>query len=326
MIKENWAMLKIITIMIIVVILLKLCLVFLWPFIISIIFVLILEPFVKLFKSTGMTRKLSVILGFIIMIITLIIFFYYIGSYVYEQAISLIDTLPDTLVFLSNKFQFLHLENLNFSNIISTLENILPSYKEKIIGTVINTFNGFLYILIIFLTTISISLDLDKILSFIKKYLPQSYFLIIYNVVKSNVTMINIQFKLVLITTIETIIGLYILGIPNSLTIGLICGILDIMPVIGTIIIFVPMIVFEISKNNVFTALGLVLLYLLLAVFRNIIEVRMMGNNLHIHPVLAILALYIGITIYGAFGVIIGPFIVILIREVINVFYKQRKV
>jgi predicted PurR-regulated permease PerM len=55
-------------------------------------------------------------------------------------------------------------------------------------------------------------------------------------------------------------------------------------------------------------------------------EVKMMGNNLHIHPAVAILSLYIGITIYGAWGVIIGPFIIILIKEIISAFCIQRKV
>lgn len=324
--KKNWAMLKIITILIIVVVLLKISLVFLWPFIISIILALIMEPFVKIFKKLGLTRRLSVFLGFIIVIITLILFFYYIGSYVYDQVNGFINTLPNIIATLSNKFHFLNSKSMNFTNILNTIDNILPSYKEKIIGTLIDTVNGFIYALVILLTTIFISLDLDKIYGLIKKYLPYDYFSIINNVVKSNTAIINIEFKLVLITTIETIVGLYILGIQSSLTIGLICGILDIMPLIGTIIIFVPMIIFEISKNNIFTALGLVLLYILLSISRRIMEAKMVGNNLHIHPAVAILSLYIGIMIYGAWGVIIGPFIIILIKEAMNVLCKQRKV
>ncbi len=326
MYKKNLAMLKIITILILIVILLKLSLVFLWPFIISIILVLVLEPFVKVFKNIGLSRRVSVFLGFIIMVITLVIFFYYIGSYVYDQVVTFINTLPDIVVILSNKFQFLNFDNINFSNIINALENIIPSYKERIIGTVINTINGFIYTLLILLTTIFVSLDLDKIYGLMKKYIPYNYFHIIYNVVKSNVAMINIEFKLVFITTIETIIGLYILGIPSPLTIGLICGILDIMPVIGTALIFIPMIVYEISINNIFTTLGLILLFILLSVSRKVMEVKMMGNNLHIHPAVAILSLYIGITIYGAWGVIIGPFVIILIKEIISAFCIQRKV
>lgn len=292
MIKKNWAILKIMTILIIIVILLKISLVFLWPFIISIILVLILEPFVKIFKNIGLSRKISVFLGFIIMIITLVLFFYYIGSYVYEQVVIFINALPNIIVILSNKFEFLNFDKMNFTNIINTLENIIPSYKERIIGTVINTINGLVYALIILLTTIFVSLDLDKIYYFMKKYIPYNYFHVIYNVVKSNAAIINIQFKLVFITTLETILGLYILGIPSPLTIGLICGILDILPLIGTTLIFVPMIVYEISKNNIFTALGLILLYILLSVSRRIMEVKMMGNNLHIHPAVTILSLY----------------------------------
>ncbi len=326
MILKKWAMLKIITILITIVIILKLCLVFLWPFIISIILVLVMEPFVRIFKNTGASRKVSVFLGFIIMAVMLLLFFYYIGSYMYSQVVSFIGTLPDTLAALSEKFHFFNLGNFNFSSFIGTMENIIPAYREKIIGTVIDTFNGLIYLLVICLTSIFISIDLDKIYLFMKKYLPGNYFKVIFNVVRNNIAIINIEFKLVLITTLETVIGLYILGIPRPLTIGLICGILDIMPLIGTGIVFFPLIIIEISKNNIFGALGLILLYILLAVSRKIIEVRMMGNNLHIHPAAAILALYLGIIIYGAWGVIIGPFIIILVKEVLEVFYIQRKV
>lgn len=317
------AMLKILTILILIVVLLKICLVFLWPFIISIILVLILEPFVKLFRKLKFSRRLSVIFGFVLMLLIFVLFFYFIGNYVYNQVGVFVNTIPDILSFLSNKFKFLNFQDINFSSIINTLESILPAYKEKIIGTVVETVNGLIYILVVFITTIFISIDLDKIFIIMKRYIPYNYFCIIYNVVKYNISIMYTQFKLVLFTTIETVIGLYLLGIPNSLTISLICGILDIIPVVGTIIIFFPMAVLELSKGNVFTAIGLILLYILLAVLRKIMEVKMMGSNLHIHPAVAILSLYIGIILYGAWGVIIGPFIITLIREIFNVFFTK---
>ncbi|MCS4456190.1 hypothetical protein JQ038_04745 [Clostridium botulinum] len=45
---------------------------------------------------------------------------------------------------------------------------------------------------------------------------------------------------LVIFTTLQTIIGLKILNINNYLMLGVLCGILDILPYIGTVVIFYP--------------------------------------------------------------------------------------
>jgi sporulation integral membrane protein YtvI len=323
MIKKNQAMLKIISVIIIGMILLKVCLVFLWPFVVSVLLVLILEPFVKFFIRMGLNRKLSVITGFLIMCICSIVSFYYLGNYIYNQITFFINKLPDIMIILSNKFRFLKIEELNFIHMINALEGILPSYKSKILTTIISTVNGFVYIILIFMTTIFMSMDLNKIIKALKRYLPSDLFYIIYNVVNKNITILRVEFELVFVTTIETVLGLYILGVSSPLTIGFICGILDIMPVIGTSLIFIPMIIYEFAKNEIFAAVGLILLYILLGVSRKIMEIKFVGENLHIHPILTIFSLYLGVVIYGIWGIIIGPFIIILLKELINKYYER---
>jgi predicted PurR-regulated permease PerM len=227
------------------------------------------------------------------------------------------------MIILSNKFRFLKIEELNFIHMINALEGILPSYKSKILTTIISTVNGFVYIILIFMTTIFMSMDLNKIIKALKRYLPSDLFYIIYNVVNKNITILRVEFELVFVTTIETVLGLYILGVSSPLTIGFICGILDIMPVIGTSLIFIPMIIYEFAKNEIFAAVGLILLFILLGVSRKIMEIKFVGENLHIHPILTIFSLYLGVVIYGIWGIIIGPFIIILLKEIINKYYER---
>jgi predicted PurR-regulated permease PerM len=167
------------------------------------------------------------------------------------------------------------------------------------------------------------SMDLNKIIKALKRYLPSDLFYIIYNVVNKNITILRVEFELVFVTTIETVLGLYILGVSSPLTIGFICGILDIMPVIGTSLIFIPMIIYEFAKNEIFAAVGLILLYILLGVSRKIMEIKFVGENLHIHPILTIFSLYLGVVIYGIWGIIIGPFIIILLKEIIDKYYER---
>jgi predicted PurR-regulated permease PerM len=89
--------------------------------------------------------------------------------------------------------------------------------------------------------------------------------------------------------------------------------------------IFIPMMLFELSMGNFIKLIGLTCLYILLEINRKIMEIKFVGNNLHIHPVYTIISLYLGLKIYGLWGVILGPFIIILIMEIFNYYYTGKE-
>jgi predicted PurR-regulated permease PerM len=171
-----------------------------------------------------------------------------------------------------------------------------------------------------------ISIDLDKILLFLKQIIPYEYYSLICNSLIKTTQVVKVQVKIILLSSIQTIIGLYILGISNSLTIGLICGILDLFPIIGPGLIFIPWIIYELLVKNIFTSFGLLFLYILILISRQILEVKLMQNNLRIHPVTIIFSLYIGMLIYDFWGIIIGPIIIVLFKELFNKTYEGRRV
>lgn len=322
----KWAFLKITAILVVMVAVLKISLIFLWPFVLAIVIAIVIEPIVKGFIKIGLKRKSSVLLSMFLIFILIGLFSFYIGSYLYDQLLLLIKMMPQIINYAINKFHLTELENFDIYKIINTLESFVPAFKEKIIGTVISTANGLIFITLITLTSIYISFDLDKISRLIKKYISANYYNVIRNIIRSNTTILKVQVKLVLATTIETIIGLIILGIPSPLTLGLICGILDILPIIGTAMVFIILVMYEASMGNIFSTIGLIVLYILLAIGRRIMEVKLMGDNLYIHPAVLIFSLYLGILFYGPWGVIAGPFIIIVIKEILDTFYVKRKV
>lgn len=128
---------------------------------------------------------------------------------------------------------------------------------------------------------------------------------------------ITIELIMILLTTLETILGFLCLRIKYALLLGVICGILDLLPYVGTILVFLPLILYKISCNNYITAFGLVILYILLQVIRQILEAKFMSNKIGVHPLLIILSLYIGIKLFGAVGLFMGPLYVITVKEFI---------
>lgn len=325
MIRKYQTILKIIIILVSVMILLKFCLIFLWPFFISILLVFLLEPLVKLMSRFGFKRKAGAILSFITGILFILIIGAFLSKYVYNQLLVFFQKLPVILSILGGKFDFLSNQKDNYTHLISTFEGIIISYRTKIFDTIVSTFNGFVYIIIIFMSTIFISMDFDKLVDFAKKNFPRDIFELIGKISVRISMIIKVEIQLIMLTTLQTIVCLYILGVNSALTIGIICGILDLLPILGPAMIFIPWIIYEFVMKDMFIAFGLIFIYILLQILREIMKIKFVGQSFQIHPVFTIVALYSGVVIYGLWGVLLGPVIVILALELFNEFNEGRK-
>ena len=129
--------------------------------------------------------------------------------------------------------------------------------------------------------------------------------------------MICVEIILVLMSTLEIIIGFCFLKVPNALMLGVFCGILDILPYVGTIIVFIPIIIYNIIMREFLYAIGLISLYFLVQIIREILEAKFLADKLEIHPLVILISIYIGIKIFGILGIVVGPMYSILAKEII---------
>ena len=116
---------------------------------------------------------------------------------------------------------------------------------------------------------------------------------------------------------IITIIGFKILRIPSAIFFGLICGILDILPYVGTIIVFIPIIIYNIIMKKYLLVVGLIALYLLLQIIREVLELKFLSSKLDIHPLVVMLSMYIGAEVFGIIGIFIGPIYCLIAKDLI---------
>ena len=98
---------------------------------------------------------------------------------------------------------------------------------------------------------------------------------------------------------------------------GVICGILDILPYVGTIIVFIPIIIYNIILREYLRVFGLIFLFILVQVVREILEAKFLSDKLDLHPLLILLSIYIGVKIFGMLGIIIGPMYGILAKGIV---------
>jgi len=113
-------------------------------------------------------------------------------------------------------------------------------------------------------------------------------------------------------TYITTLIGLLILGVKYPLAIALLVTIVDILPILGVGSALVPWAVYCLLTGDIFTGLGLIVLFLVITVLRRIIEPKILGDAVGIGSLSALISLYVGMQLAGAIGLFLGPLVVIV--------------
>ncbi|MCL2696267.1 MAG: sporulation integral membrane protein YtvI [Clostridiales bacterium] len=124
---------------------------------------------------------------------------------------------------------------------------------------------------------------------------------------------------LFVITYCELMLGLLFLGVPNFNAIALAIATVDIVPVLGSGTVLLPWAAIELLQRNTGFGIGLLILYVCITAIRQFIEPRILGKQTGLHPVFTLIALYVGMRLFGILGMFGLPlliaFLVALQRE-----------
>ena len=119
-------------------------------------------------------------------------------------------------------------------------------------------------------------------------------------------------FVLFAITFAELLVGLLILRVDYALVLALLIAFVDFLPVFGTGAILVPWGIVALLMKNYFLGLGIIILFVIMTVVRQVIEPKIIGKSLGVHPIISLITVYIGYRLFGIFGMIILPIIVLI--------------
>ena len=95
-------------------------------------------------------------------------------------------------------------------------------------------------------------------------------------------------------------------------TIGILVGILDILPILGPGTLFIPWIIWEIISGDTGFAVSLLVLYVIISVVRQFLEPKIIGDNIGLHPLATLISLYVGLQLGGIVGMIAGPVLLVI--------------
>jgi sporulation integral membrane protein YtvI len=115
------------------------------------------------------------------------------------------------------------------------------------------------------------------------------------------------QLLLVGISTVLCMAGLALLSLPRALSLGLLAGGLDIIPMLGPGTVLLPWGLWLIFSGQRLMGVGLLVLLIVVIAARNIIEPKIVGDKVGLHPLAALAALFLGLKLFGLAGLFIGP-------------------
>ena len=100
---------------------------------------------------------------------------------------------------------------------------------------------------------------------------------------------------------------------------AIVTGIVDALPILGSGTILIPWAIFSAINGDLSLAIALIVLYVIVIVVRQLLEPKIVSNQIGVHPIFTLIAMYTGFKFTGFVGLIIGPVIMIILS---NIFAK----
>jgi predicted PurR-regulated permease PerM len=108
------------------------------------------------------------------------------------------------------------------------------------------------------------------------------------------------------------------------LALAAIIAVADILPVVGTGGFLIPWSVISFINDDYQTGISLLILYGVVMLVRQLIEPKIVGSQIGVHPVLTLGSMFIGIKVLGGIGIIMGPVIFLILKSVIQVVFRHQ--
>ena len=213
------------------------------------------------------------------------------------------------------------------SETVKSLTSTLTTKIPSLIGRFISALPSFLLFFIIsVMASFYFTLDLDTIHSFLKSLLPENLAArmpALQAGFKNFLTCYLRAYALILFLTFcELYVGFSVLGLEYSFLPAILTALVDIFPVLGVGTVLLPWAGVVLLGGNYYVGFGLIILWGAVTVIRQIIEPRIVGGTLGVHPILMLIAMYIGFRLFGILGLLLSPAGVITARF----FFKEANV
>jgi sporulation integral membrane protein YtvI len=108
-------------------------------------------------------------------------------------------------------------------------------------------------------------------------------------------------------------VGFLIIGQPYSLLLAFGLAVMDFIPIIGAGTVMVPWAAIDLITGAYQEAIGLMVIWGIIVLFRRVAEPKILGNQTGLSPILSLLGIYVGMKAGGVLGMVVGPLLLLVL-------------
>ncbi len=313
---------------------------FFMPFVIGWLIALIANPLVRfLEKRLKIVRKHSSAVIVIGVLAGIILGGYFIISKLVIECIRFARDLPElyysaeaeirlVMEHLSRLFQFLPQKT---QTALSQLGNNLSEYMGTLIQSIgmptveaagnvaKNIPNVLIQIIVTILSSYFFIADRDRLMERLHGIIPKSVSRSIDMISNHFKTVVGgyfkAQFRIMGIVAVILFIGFLILDVDYAVLLACLIAFLDFLPFFGTGTALIPWALVKLFAAEYETAVGLIIIYLVSQLVRQVIQPKIVGDSMGLNPLQTLMFMFIGFKFYGVAGMILAvPIGLILLK------------
>lgn len=201
------------------------------------------------------------------------------------------------------------------------LGSVISRSGSLISGVISRVPTILIFILITAIASVYFAVGLENVNKSVKKLLPERFSKLLSSFKESSLSVmvkyLRSYLLIMLIMFSVMLFGLTVIGVRYSLLMAAIISALDILPVVGIGVVLIPWGAWLLITGNKAVGIGLLVLYGIGVVIRQIAEPRIVGKSFGAHPLVMLIAIYAGYSILGFLGVILFPVILVALKTLL---------
>ncbi|AZN40231.1 sporulation integral membrane protein YtvI [Paenibacillus albus] len=201
-----------------------------------------------------------------------------------------------------------------------TSTNIITYFLNSIVNIITSLPNVATIMIVVLLAAFFISKDWSIYVKRLSNWFPeqmrQSTSVVWVDLQKALFGYLRAQFIMISITAVVVTIGLLIIGVNYAITIGMLIGLVDLLPYLGVGAAMIPWIAYTFIYGEVSLGVSLSILYGIILVCRQTIEPKVLASSVGLEALPTLIAMFVGLKLFGVVGLIIGPVSLVIFTTV----------
>lgn len=307
---------------------------FLFVVVIAFIFSIFLNPVYEWFLARMKKKAVAAALSLLLLLLFVLLPVLFILGNIVQEARGLLDILRGTPTLLNDIQNVVTKQLQSYGFTIDTAQfrlqkeavDFLKTLMQNIGSSLLYAGSIFLNTFFVLITTFFLLIQKKRIHTYLinLQAIPQHYFIqlqmriveLINGIVRGNLLVVALQIVI-------GIIGFAVFGLPAPILLGLLYGLLSLLPAIGVLLVWVPVaIILFINHGLLITILFISWFVLTNLAVDNFIAPKIIGSQTKLHQLLIMFSVVGGMQQFGFIGVVLGPVIVALAFVAIGM-YKE---